>query len=214
VLERFSLVEQIPLAARQYLSQGLDGRQPETPKPGDAMFTNVSNILIGSNRLAVEAAAEAARARGFVPHILEAPLSGDTTDAATSFAETLRTHLRTLSQPTCLLAGGETTVQVNGAGKGGRNQEFALVVAQILQQEKHWVLLSAGTDGIDGPTDAAGAFVDGSSLRRANHHGLSASLALRNNDAYPFFAALGDLFCPGQTGTNVMDIKIALLWPE
>ncbi len=213
VLERFHLIDHIPLAARQHLRQGMDGLHQETPKPGDAIFTNVSNILIGSNRLALEAAAEAAHAHGFLPHIVAKPLSGDTTDAATRFAETVREWLRTISQPVCILAGGETTVQVSGAGKGGRNQEFALIVAQALQQEKRWALLSAGTDGIDGPTDAAGAFVDGWSLQHAERKGLSAPVALRNNDSYPFFAALGDLFCPGQTGTNVMDLKLALLWP-
>jgi glycerate 2-kinase len=213
VLEHFTLLDQIPSSARQYLRKGLDGMCPETPKPGDAIFTNVANILIGSNRLALEAAATAASIQGFVPHLIDEPLSGDTTDAATRFAEMLRTLLPKITQPTCVLAGGETTVHVTGAGKGGRNQEFALVVAQALQHEAPWVLLSAGTDGIDGPTDAAGAFVDGQSIQRAARKGLVAQAALNDNNSYPFFAALGDLFRPGQTGTNVMDIKLALLWP-
>ena len=113
----------------------------------------------------------------------------------------------------CILAGGETTVHVTGKGKGGRNQEFALVVAEELQAETGWALLSAGTDGIDGPTDAAGAFVDGNSIKRAHQKGLAPTLVLKENDTYSFFTALGDLFVPGPTGTNVMDIKIALLWP-
>ena len=163
--------------------------------------------------LALEAAATAASTQGFVPYLIDEPLSGDTTDAATRFAETLRTLLSKITQPTCVLAGGETTVHVTGAGKGGRNQEFALVVAQALQHEAHWALLSAGTDGIDGPTDAAGAFVDEQSIQRAARKGLAAQAALKDNNSYPFFAALGDLFRPGQTGTNVMDIKLALLWP-
>jgi len=111
------------------------------------------------------------------------------------------------------LPGGETTVHVTGKGKGGRNQEFAFVVAKELQGEAGWTLLIAGTDGIDGPTDAAGAFVDGSSMKRAQQKGLAPALLLEENDSYSFFTALGDLFVPGPTGTNVMDIKIALLWP-
>jgi len=112
-----------------------------------------------------------------------------------------------------MLAGGETTVRVTGQGKGGRNQEFALVVAQELHRVAGWALLSAGTDGVDGPTDAAGAFVDSRSIDRATARGLDPLAALRENDTYPFFAALGDLFTPGPTGTNVMDMKIALLLP-
>lgn len=213
VLEHFTLLDQIPSSVRQYVRKGLDGICPETPKSGDTIFNNVANILIGSNRLALEAAATAARTQGFVPYLIDEPLRGDTTDAATRFAETLRMLLPKITQPTCVLAGGETTVHVTGAGKGGRNQEFALVVAQALQHEASWMLLSAGTDGIDGPTDAAGAFVDGQSIPRAAKKGLVAQATLNDNNSYPFFAALGDLFRPGQTGTNVMDIKLALLWP-
>jgi glycerate 2-kinase len=213
VIEQFHLQDLIPLSASNYLRQGLEGLRPETPKPGDVVFTNVSNIIIGSNRFALEAAAVAARACGFSSHILPEPLSGDTTDAATHFAQALQTSLPTITQPVCILAGGETTVHVTGAGKGGRNQEFALVVAHTLQQKARWTLLSAGTDGIDGPTDAAGAFADGLSIQHAEEKGWTAQAALNNNDSYSFFSALGDLFCPGQTGTNVMDIKLALLWP-
>jgi len=195
------------------LSTGFHGLRPETPKPGDEVFSRVHNILVGSNRLALEAAARTAQALGFIPHILPTPLSGDTTDAARSFAGTLHSFLPIVQAPTCVLAGGETTVHLIGTGKGGRNQEFALVVAEELQGENGWALLSAGTDGIDGPTDAAGAFVDGSSIKRAQQKGLVSTLLLKENDSYPFFTALGDLFVPGPTSTNVMDIKIALLWP-
>jgi glycerate-2-kinase len=195
------------------LQQGLTGTVSETPKAGDGIFAHVHNVLLGSNRLALDAAAAAARRLGFAPQILAEPLSGDTTETARGFALTLREILQTRGAPVCVLAGGETTVHVTGHGKGGRNQEFALVVAQELWGENHWALLSAGTDGIDGPTDAAGAFVDGRSLDRARELGLDPLAALKDNDTYPFFAALGDLFLPGPTGTNVMDIKIALLFP-
>ena len=142
------------------------------------------------------------------------PLVGDTTDVARQFAAELRRQLVTIRDPLCVLAGGETTVHITGHGKGGRNQEFALIVAQELTGEDRWVLLSAGTDGIDGPTDAAGAFVDGHTVRRAHLYGLDSARILTENDSYHFFTTLGDLFTPGPTGTNVMDLKIALLFPK
>lgn len=211
ILNAFEILDTIPPSAREYCRQGCAGLQQETPKPGDNIFTHVANILIGSNRIALEAAAAKARLLGFTPWIIDSPLCGDTTNAALQFAKTMQHVLANNASPICLLAGGETTVRVTGSGKGGRNQEFALVVAQALQDEARWALLSAGTDGIDGPTDAAGAFVDGDSIKRAHAKGVDPRQALHNNDSYSLFAALGELFYPGQTGTNVMDIKIALL---
>jgi hydroxypyruvate reductase len=214
ILERYNLLTAIPQSVNRHLTQGLGGLIEETPKPGEAVFSNVHNFLVGSNSLALEAAACIARQHGFTPEILPDPLEGDTTPTARAFAQRIQARLPKYSnenKPVCLLAGGETTVHVTGKGKGGRNQEFALVVAQELQNESGWTLLSAGTDGIDGPTDAAGAFVDGHSLRRAREKGLDPHAALKNNDTYPFFAALDDLFQPGATGTNVMDMKMALI---
>lgn len=213
ILERYDLVAASPESVKRHLSAGMRGSVEETPKPHDAIFARVHNYLLGSNRLALEAAASDAHQRGFAVRILPEPLSGDTTQAAHAFAQQIRTHLAPDRSPTCLLAGGETTVQLTGTGQGGRNQEFALVVAQQLQDEAGWTLLSAGTDGIDGPTDAAGAYVDGDSVSRARTKGLDSHAALHNNDAYPFFTTLGDLFQPGPTGTNVMDIKIVLIGP-
>lgn len=214
VLEQYDLLERVPPSVLAHLRQGLTGALAETPKPGDEVFARVHNVVVGSNRLALNAAAAAAQRLGFVTRILDDPLSGDTTEAAHGFAGTLRAILQTRRAPVCVLAGGETTVRVIGQGKGGRNQEFALVVAQELQGETGWALLSAGTDGIDGPTDAAGAFVDGQSIARTREKGLDPMIFLKANDTYPFFAALGDLFIPGPTNTNVMDIKIALLFPS
>ncbi|MGE0682376.1 MAG: glycerate kinase [Candidatus Binatia bacterium] len=213
LVDAFEILDKIPASARAYLQQGCEGFRQETPKPGDKIFTHVSNILIGSNRIALEAAAVKAKLLGFTPWIVDNPLHGDTADAARRFSDTMQQALARNASPVCLLAGGETTVRVTGSGKGGRNQEFALIVAQTLQHDTRWALLSAGTDGIDGPTDAAGAFVDGQSIKRATEKGLDPQEALSTNNSYPFFAALGELFCPGQTGTNVMDIKIALLRP-
>lgn len=213
IVEQYDLLDRLPSSVRSHLLAGCQGLQQETPKPGDPIFAHVHNVLVGSNRLALEAAATKARTLGFIPHVLPTPLSGDTTEAARSFAKTLRSFLPTVQTPMCVLAGGETTVHVTGRGKGGRNQEFALVVAEELRGERGWALLSAGTDGIDGPTDAAGAFVDGNTVKRAQQHGLEPLVFLRENDSHAFFSALGDLFVPGSTGTNVMDIKIVLLWP-
>ncbi len=212
-IEHYRIEMQLPVSVRSYLRQGLRGAVPDTPKPGDPMFARVHNILIGSNRVALRTAENTAEQSGMRSRLLSHGLAGETTQVAREFAATLRSVLHTCSAPTCVLAGGETTVQVRGNGKGGRNQEFALVVAQELQGEKGWTLLSAGTDGIDGPTDAAGAFADGQTIAQARLKHLNPSGFLRNNDTYAFFSALGDLFRPGSTGTNVMDIKIALVSP-
>lgn len=213
ILARYALLERLPASVHAYLLAGCQGLKPETPKPGDPIFTHTYPVLVGSNRLALDAAALTARSIGFLPQVLPTPLSGDTTEAARAFAHTLGSLLHNCLEPLCVLAGGETTVRVTGQGKGGRNQEFALLVAEELQNQNHWALLSAGTDGIDGPTDAAGAFVDGTTIPRAKQEGLEVSRVLEENDSYTFFATLRDLFTPGPTGTNVMDIKIALLWP-
>jgi hydroxypyruvate reductase len=213
IVEQYKLVEALPKPVLQRLQHGVSGRISETPKPDDPAFTRVHNLLIGHNRLALDAAVKTARALGYTPQVFTAQLRGDTGEAAHAFARTLREALCPGQPPLCLLAGGETTVRVTGTGKGGRNQEFALVVACELAEKKGWTLLSAGTDGIDGPTDAAGAFVDGTTVRRARDRGLDPLVFLVDKDSYHFFSALGDLFCPGLTGTNVMDIKIALLQP-
>ena len=217
ILENYDLLSAIPDSVDTHLTRGLSGLAEETPKPGEGVFSNVHNFLIGSNSLALEAAASTARQHGFTPDIFPDPLDGNTTQAARVFAKQIRMRLSQgldSKSPLCLLAGGETTVHVTGKGTGGRNQEFALVVAQELHNESGWTLLSAGTDGIDGPTDAAGAFVDGTSARRAREKGFDLQTVLHDNDSYMLFAALGDLFQPGPTGTNVMDIKIVLITPR
>ena len=214
VLERYHLLDLVPASVLAHLAAGCKGNRPETPKPGDPVFANVHNFLLGSNRIALAAAATTAETAGFLTHLYPTSLSGDTTAVARQFASDLRRLLITTRVPACVLAGGETTVRVTGKGKGGRNQEFALVVAQELAGEQRWALLSAGTDGIDGPTDAAGAFVDGGTVRRAQACGLDLASALAENDSYRLFKMLGDLFTPGPTGTNVMDLKIVLLFPK
>jgi hydroxypyruvate reductase len=213
VLAKYGLSKRVPAAVFARLEQGADGRLPETPKPGDAIFSNVTNFVIGSNRLALDAAAQAARSLGYRTLILSSTMQGETREVARVYAEILREIVSSghpLKRPACLLSGGETTVTVRGKGKGGRNQEFALAAALSLSGIPDIAVLSAGTDGTDGPTDAAGALADGETVSRAVKLGLLPADHLMNNDAYPFFEALGDLVKTGSTGTNVMDLHILL----
>jgi len=185
----------------------------ETPKPGDPIFNNVRNVVIGSNRLALMAAANEARKLGYRSLILSSSMQGETREVARVHAQVLR-EIRSsgnpLKPPACILAGGETTVTVRGHGQGGRNQEFALAAAIEIAGVPDVLVLSAGTDGTDGPTDAAGAVATGATLRRAEKLGLDGSDYLQRNDSYAFFDALGDLIKTGPTGTNVMDVHLLL----
>jgi glycerate 2-kinase len=210
VLERYSLAHAVPERVLNVLRAGVRGEIRETLKPGDPESRQVTNVVIGSNRMALQAAAEAAHQAGYDTLVADEPLSGETQAAARDFTRRLlrESHAR---KALCYIAGGETTVRLGPAsGKGGRNQEFALVCAADLSGSDACIL-SAGTDGIDGPTDAAGAFADGSTVTRAHGRGLDWTAALANHDSYMFFATLGDLFRPGATGTNVMDIKLAVV---
>jgi hydroxypyruvate reductase len=210
VLERYDLTRRVPAAVAELLRDGMHARAAETLKPDSPEASRCCcNVVIGSNRTALEAAAQAARSAGWNVVIEAQPLTGDTTEAARHCGARLR-ELAQMGTPLCLLAGGETTVRVRGGGRGGRNQEFALALAAEVANAPIAVL-SAGTDGVDGPTDAAGAFVDGTTQQRARARGLDAEAALSHNDSYTFFAQLGDLFRCGPTGTNVMDLKVALV---
>ncbi len=209
ILKHYQLNGRVPPSVLLRLEQGATGLLPETPKPGDPLFRNVQNLIVGSNRLALEAAASQAKKLGYAPFILSSTMQGETREVARVHAEILREAKHSQS-PVCLLSGGETTVTVKGQGKGGRNQEFALAAAIAIDGLKDVAVLSAGTDGTDGPTDAAGAIVSGSTVRRAGDAGLSAYEHLQNNNAYPFFDILGDLIKTGPTGTNVMDIHLLL----
>jgi glycerate 2-kinase len=213
VLAGFNLTRRVPRAVLARLESGAATLEAETPKPGDGIFENVFNVIVGSSRLALEAAAKEARRVGYKPLILSSSIQGEAREVARVHCEILREVLQTgnpIAAPACLLSGGETTVTVRGVGKGGRNQEFALACAIYLDGLDGALVLSAGTDGTDGPTDAAGAVADGSTAARAKQRSLSLSEHLQANDAYPLFAALGDLVKTGSTGTNVMDLNILL----
>jgi glycerate 2-kinase len=213
VLAKFGLLNRIPSAVRERLEQGARGEIEETPKPGDPVFKHVHNVIIGSNRLALDAAAQEAKMRGFHPVILSSAIDGETREVARTHAQILREVALSghpVRSPACILSGGETTVTIQGKGKGGRNQEFALAAAFEIDGFPNLVVLSAGTDGTDGPTDAAGAIATGDTIRRARQRGLDPMKHLSENDSYPFFDALGGLIKTGPTGTNVMDIHVLL----
>ncbi len=216
VIEKFGLEAQLPAAVRARLLQGLEGAVPDTPKPGDDLFRRTRNVIVGSNRLAVDAAAARARALGYKPLVLSTTIEGETRDVALMHAAIAREAAasgRPAKPPLCLISGGETTVTLRGNGLGGRNQEFALAAALALDGAPGILAFSAGTDGTDGTTDAAGAQSDGATLARAAALGLNAQASLANNDSYRFFQPLNDLIMTGPTGTNVMDVRLILVRP-
>jgi len=214
VLDRFSLRGRVPGAVRAHLEAGTRGEIPETPKAGDPALARVTTVVIGNNGLVVEAVAAEARRLGLVPCLLTRSLQGEAREVARAFAAILEEAARSgapVGRPGCLIAAGETTVTVRGRGRGGRCQEFAVGALPSLAGLERAVILAAGTDGSDGPTDAAGALVDPTSLDRARALGLDPARALGDNDAYPFLAALGDLVVTGPTGSNLMDVYLGLL---
>jgi hydroxypyruvate reductase len=213
VLQKFDLLDRVPKIVRQHLMTGKRGKIAETPKPRDPIFRNVHNVVVGSNHLALEAATKQAKALGFRTIILSSSMQGEAREVARAHAEILRevvSYGHPLCPPACILSGGETTVTIRGNGLGGRNQEFALAAAMAISGLKHVSVLSAGTDGTDGPTDAAGAIATGETIARARRSGLDPAEYLANNDSYRFFDALGNLIKTGPTGTNVMDIHLLL----
>ena len=190
----------------------LERRSDETLKPGDPRLARSTFDVIGNRHTALEAALRAAQDRGYVAHVLPAATVGEAREAAQRFFAEARWIAADGPRPLCVLAAGETTVTVRGDGMGGRNQEFALaIVPMIAGAGRAAAFASAGTDGIDGPTDAAGAIVDSSTPERADRAGVDWRASLASNDAYRFFEPLGDLLRWGATGTNVGDLHVFLV---
>jgi glycerate 2-kinase len=213
VTEQYELNAQIPSAVMTHLRKGAEGKAHETPKPDDPVFRTGLNLIVGSNMQCLEAAALKAQELGYQALILSSLIEGETREVAKVHGSILKEIIRTgtpLDPPACIISGGETTVTIQGKGKGGRNQEFALACGLEIAGWEGAVVFSAGTDGTDGPTDAAGAFADWRMVERAQELGLDPSAALQENDAYPFFDRLGDLIITGPTNTNVMDVRILI----
>ena len=211
VLHKYHLLEQLPQAIRLHLQHGAAGAAAETLKPGDPLLEGVQNLLVGSNAMAAQAAADTAAAGGFNTRVLTTTLQGEARLVGRLLAAAARDLAggqSVLQRPACLIAGGETTVTVRGDGIGGRNQELALAAVEAMSDLPGTLLITLATDGGDGPTDAAGAVVSGETLARARALGLSPGAYLMRNDAYRFFEGLGDLLKPGPTHTNVNDLVL------
>lgn len=216
VVDRYGLRSVLPAPVRRYLERGAAGEIPETPKPGDPAFSRVQVTVVGDISTAAAAAAERARALGYEPVPGATDVQGEAREVGGRFGETVRRACVARAgsgAPACHLAGGETTVTVRGRGRGGRNQELALGAAWAISGLAQTLVASFGTDGTDGPTDAAGAVADGATLERARALGLDPEAALADNDTYAFFDALGDLIITGPTNTNVNDLWLGLLGP-
>ena len=210
VLEKYGIISRVPASVRERLESGARGEIRETPKAGDPAFTRTQNLVVGSNRLAVEAAAGHARELGFNTIILSTMVEGETREIArmhAAIAKEIARYGHPIAPPACVITGGETTVTLRGDGLGGRNQEFVLAAAIDLAGLDGAVVLSGGTDGTDGPTPAAGAIADGQTIER----GPGAPQYLAANDSYHYFEKLNDLLITGPTNTNVADVRVVLV---
>lgn len=214
IFEKYDLKAVSP-SVQAHIQAGTEGRIPETPEADDPAFEKIFNFIVGSNILALETAEAKARALGYETLILSSMVEGETKEVArvhTAIAKEILNSGRPCPAPACIISGGETTVTIRGNGLGGRNQEFCLAASLDLEGlPLRVVVLSGGTDGNDGPTDAAGAIVDPLTVRRGLQAGAKAFDFLNNNDAYTFFEKTKDLLITGPTNTNVMDVRLVLV---
>ena len=214
ILERYGIWDQVPSSARIYIEKGVNGEIAETPKPGDPSFQRDAWALVGTNLQALKAARKEAERMGYGTMILSGMMEGETREVAkahVAIAKEVLSSENPIRPPACVLSGGETTVTLRGEGKGGRNTEFALAAAIAMEGLQNVVILSGGTDGTDGPTDAAGAYADGQTVARARQKELDPADYLQRNDSYTFFENLGGLVITGPTRTNVMDVRVMLI---
>jgi hydroxypyruvate reductase len=213
ILKKYDLKD-IPETIRRHIETGVKGDISETPKENDPIFDKVYNIIVGSNIIALEAARVRAEDLGYNTIILSSLLEGETKIVSAfhcSIAKEILKTGRPIPAPACVISGGETTVTIKGEGLGGRNQEFCLAAALGLQDiDRDVVILSGGTDGNDGPTDAAGAVIDQLSVERGQDLGVDAWEYLKNNNSYHYFQKTGELLITGPTNTNVMDVRLIL----
>ncbi|MDA0840418.1 MAG: glycerate kinase [Planctomycetota bacterium] len=214
IVSHYGIEEKLPARVSERIRDGVAGRIGDTPKSGDPSFSKTQNVIVGNNRQAIQAAATEAESLGYNTLILSSSIEGETDDVArvhAAIAGEIHESGNPVRRPACILSGGETTVTLKGNGKGGRNQEFALAAAAEISGLPDTLILSGGTDGTDGPTDAAGAFADGTTKQRAGDAGMKIEEFLNRNDSYTFFDHLDDLLKTGPTRTNVMDVRIVLM---
>jgi len=215
ILQRYDLLEKIPAPLKKHIMDGLQKKITETPPPQDVVFKQVKNIIIGNNLLALKTLQNRAELSGFHTLVLTDRTEGEARDIGKYMAGMLKSTLQNgipLSSPACVISGGETTVSIKGKGKGGRNQELVLAALIALANFNHpFYFCSVGTDGTDGPTDAAGAWIDHKTWKKAEEKGLDAAQFLKDNDSYHFFKQIGQLIITGPTRTNVMDVMFFLI---
>ncbi|RED44249.1 glycerate kinase type-2 family protein [Aestuariispira insulae] len=214
ILETYEIWDKVPASVRSRIEEGVAGKIPETPKGDDAIFHQARTMLVGSNRLSVDAMMEKAAALDLEVRLYSDALEGNAREEAGILAKEAASLMDQVGdRPMAVLAGGETTVVLKGTGRGGRNQEFALAFAAAAKGlEPRWCFLSGGTDGRDGPTDAAGGIVDPGTLQRLSEQGLDAIAILDDNDSYHGLKASGDLVNTGGTGTNVADLQVLVIF--
>lgn len=211
VIGKYSLQNSLPAPVLQHLHEGEEESLSETPKPDNPIFQNVYNYIIGSNGIALENASRKALSLGFETHIITERLQGDISEVADLIIKTIDNQRVVNTKPVCLLFGGEPTAKVSGNGLGGRNQHLALLLSTKINSTKEVTILCAGTDGTDGPTDAAGTVIDNKTLTQAVKEDIDFNRFLSNFDSYHFFQQVGGHIITGNTGTNVMDIIVALI---
>jgi hydroxypyruvate reductase len=214
ILKKYQITDRLPRSVRGYLERGLRGEAPETLKRDHPVFSSVTHRVVGNNLLACRACEVKARDLGYHTLVLSDSIQGEARECAVFHAGIVRSisrHNIPVEKPACVISGGENTVTVTGTGMGGRNQEFCLAMIPWIGGLRDVAVLSAGTDGNDGPTDAAGAIVTGQSLGRSKTVGLDVDRSLRNNDSYHFLEQIGALLRTGPTNTNVMDLRILLV---
>ncbi|MBA4418033.1 MAG: glycerate kinase [Syntrophus sp. (in: bacteria)] len=217
VISKYDLEDKAPQSVLHVLREGMEGRMPETPDETNPVFERVENIIVGNNSKATEAAYRKAVSLGFDTTLISSEIQGEARGVARLLAEKVKEIKGVIDKNShrriCLISGGETTVKVTGSGIGGRNMELALAFAIEVEGIEGITFLSAGTDGTDGPTDAAGAIVDGSTPAKGRAKGIDPFQYLNNNDSYSFFKEIDGLFVTGATGTNVMDLQIIIIEP-
>jgi hydroxypyruvate reductase len=215
VIEKYELSTRIPASILDHIQRGSRGEVAENPKAGDQVFDRTETLVIGSNDIAASAAVLQARQLGYNAMLMSTYVEGEAREVARVFASIGReiaSSGRPLAPPACVVAGGETTVTIRGDGLGGRNQELALAGAPAIDGLDNVLIVALATDGTDGPTDAAGAVADGTTVARAAEAGLSVTASLRDNDSYHFFERLGDLLLTGPTNTNVNDLTFIFVF--